>query len=48
MKKIQALSNHFFAQVSSLNLKGLLKGSVIYEPIPPQMREEQAKKESAK
>jgi hypothetical protein len=48
MKKVQALSNHFFARISSLNLKGALKGSLIYEPIPPHMREAQAKKETAK
>jgi hypothetical protein len=39
MKKMLTLSSHFFASLSKLNTKGVLKGGAIYEPIPPQARE---------
>lgn len=48
MKKVQALSNHFFARISSLNLSGVLKVGLIYEPVPPQVRDKQLSEEMKK
>ncbi|MDR7317934.1 hypothetical protein J2X83_004209 [Brevibacillus nitrificans] len=40
MKKFQVILGGFFALLSSLNLIGVLKVGVLYEPIPPHLREE--------
>jgi|HigsolmetaAR205D_1030408.scaffolds.fasta_scaffold05249_2 hypothetical protein len=46
MKKMIVWASHVFAGVSALSVVGILKGGMIYEPIPPQLREEQAQKEA--
>ena len=46
MKKMIVLASHFFAGVSALSVVGIMKGGFVYEPIPPQLREEQAQKEA--
>ncbi|CAM3518213.1 MULTISPECIES: hypothetical protein [Brevibacillus] len=48
MKKLQALSNRFFGRISSMNLAGILKFGLIYEPIPPQQRDQQLAQETKK
>lgn len=39
MKKFQIFASGFFALLSTLNLAGVLKGGMLYEPIPPHLRE---------
>lgn len=48
MKRVQAFCNGLFGRISSMNLAGILKVGLIYEPIPPQQRDEQLAKESEK
>jgi len=40
MKKLRTLFSEFFALLSTLNTSGVLKGGVVYEPLPPHLREE--------
>lgn len=40
MKKVLPAVCNFFGSLSVLNISGVLKGGLVYEPIPPQMREE--------
>ncbi|MDT3417671.1 MULTISPECIES: hypothetical protein [Brevibacillus] len=39
MKKLVKLTCGFFASLSALNLAGILKVGVFYEPLPPEQRE---------
>lgn len=48
MKKVQALTNRFFGRISSMNLAGILKVGLIYEPIPPHQRDKELAKETEK
>lgn len=42
MNKMSQTVSSFFVSLSSLNLKGVLKGGSLYEPITPEMRDKQA------
>ena len=40
MKRILSTVCHFFGSLSVLNVSGVMKVSLLFEPLPPHLREE--------